>query len=120
MTANGIYKVSVQTFLQCSVLLHAPKCYVVLHMQTCPVMLHAQLCCVRKNALSCLICCLQGCQAGFSTASSRTHYTQEADIDLEGLHWIVCHSGADIWHAQSDGEWNSDEQWENLIDFRCS
>ena len=45
---------------------------------------------------------------------------QEVDIELEGLDWIVCHSGADIWHAQSDGEWNSDEQWENLIDFRCS
>lgn len=39
-------------------------------------------------------------------------------MDLNGLDWIVCHSGADIWHAQSDGEWHSDEQWENLIDFR--
>lgn len=39
-------------------------------------------------------------------------------MDLDGLDWIVCHSGADIWHAQSDGEWNADDQWENLIDFR--
>ena len=43
---------------------------------------------------------------------------QEADVDLDGLDWIVCHSGADIWHCQTDGEWVADEQWENLIDFR--
>ena len=45
---------------------------------------------------------------------------QEVDVDLDGLDWIVCHSGADIWHAQTDGEWNADEQWENLVDFRCT
>lgn len=43
---------------------------------------------------------------------------QEADVDLDGLDWIVCHSGADIWHAQQDGEWDADDQWEELIDFR--
>lgn len=43
---------------------------------------------------------------------------QEADVDLDGLDWIVCHSGADIWHGQQDGQWDADEQWEELIDFR--
>jgi len=42
-----------------------------------------------------------------------------ADID-----WVVCHSGADIWHAhpQPDGksiDWKADEQWERHIDWRC-
>lgn len=39
-------------------------------------------------------------------------------MELDGLDWIVCHSGADIWHCGPDGEWAADEQWENLIDFR--
>ena len=43
---------------------------------------------------------------------------QEADVDLDGLDWIVCHSGADIWHGQQDGQWDADDQWEQLIDFR--
>ncbi len=43
---------------------------------------------------------------------------QEADVDLDGLDWIVCHSGADIWHGQQDGQWEADEHWEQLIDFR--
>ncbi|KAL3157983.1 hypothetical protein ABBQ32_012382 [Trebouxia sp. C0010 RCD-2024] len=42
----------------------------------------------------------------------------EADVDLDGLDWIVCHSGADIWHGQQDGQWDADDQWEQLIDFR--
>ena len=45
-------------------------------------------------------------------------YSQEADVDLEGLDWIVCHSGADIWHGQQDGQWEADDHWESLIDFR--
>ena len=45
---------------------------------------------------------------------------QDADVDLEGLDWIVCHSGADIWHGQQDGQWNADDQWEQLIDFRSA
>lgn len=43
---------------------------------------------------------------------------QEADVDLDGLDWIVCHSGADIWHGQQSAEWDADDQWEQLIDFR--
>ncbi len=43
---------------------------------------------------------------------------QEVDVDLDGLDWIVCHSGADIWHGQQDGQWEADDQWEQLIDFR--
>lgn len=43
---------------------------------------------------------------------------QEADVDLDGLDWIVCHSGADIWHGQQDGQWEADDHWEQLIDFR--
>ncbi|KAA6420901.1 MAG: Sucrose-phosphate synthase [Trebouxia sp. A1-2] len=42
----------------------------------------------------------------------------EADVDLDGLDWIVCHSGADIWHGQQDGQWEADDHWEQLIDFR--
>ena len=49
---------------------------------------------------------------------SKCGLAQEADVDLDGLDWIVCHSGADIWHAQQDGQWNADEPWEQLIDFR--
>lgn len=45
-------------------------------------------------------------------------FLQEADVDLDGLDWIVCHSGADIWHGQQDGQWDADDQWEELIDFR--
>jgi hypothetical protein len=42
-----------------------------------------------------------------------------ADID-----WVICNSGADIWHAhpQPDGksiDWKADEQWERHIDWRC-
>ena len=44
--------------------------------------------------------------------------SQEADVDLDGLDWIVCHSGADIWHGQQDGQWEADDHWEQLIDFR--
>lgn len=42
----------------------------------------------------------------------------EAEVDLDGLDWIVCHSGADIWHGQQDGQWEADDHWEQLIDFR--
>ena len=43
-----------------------------------------------------------------------------ADID-----WVICNSGADIWHAhpQPDGksiDWKADEQWERHIDWRCA
>ncbi len=30
----------------------------------------------------------------------------------------MCHSGADIWHGQQDGQWEADDHWEQLIDFR--
>ena len=111
-------------------MLHAPKCSVVLHMQTFSVLLHVQTCSVivhTRAALSCgirqsaLICCISCLLHGLQhEKSTRIVHLQEVDVELEGLDWIVCHSGADIWHAQSDGEWNSDEQWENLIDFRCA
>ena len=41
-------------------------------------------------------------------------------MDLDGLDWIVCHSGGDIWHGHQDGTWDADDQWEQLIDYRSA
>lgn len=43
---------------------------------------------------------------------------------MEQLDWIVCNSGADIWHNFRDGQdegkagWHADESWEEHINFR--
>lgn len=48
---------------------------------------------------------------------------QEAEVPLQELDWMVCNSGADIWHLlqSKDGKartWSSDEQWDIHITFR--
>ena len=48
---------------------------------------------------------------------------QEAGFDGEPFDWIVCNSGADIWHAlgkNGGGEamWDADEQWDEHISHR--
>ena len=42
---------------------------------------------------------------------------------MQELDWLVCSSGADIWHATAAGDaggvaWSADERWEAHIDFR--
>lgn len=46
-------------------------------------------------------------------------------MSLEGIDWVLCHGGADIWHAMPDRDsgrmaWETDEQWERHIDWRCA
>eukprot|EP00884_Botryococcus_braunii_P004374 jgi/Botrbrau1/13938/Bobra.0193s0005.1 len=48
---------------------------------------------------------------------------KEQGVKLGEVDWIVCHGGADIWHAKvalpgQEQQWVADEQWEQHIDFR--
>ena len=48
---------------------------------------------------------------------------QAQDVPAQELDWLVCNSGADIWHATAAGDaggvaWSADERWEDHIDFR--
>ena len=48
---------------------------------------------------------------------------QAQDVPVQELDWLVCSSGADIWHATAAGDaggvaWSADERWEAHIDFR--
>ena len=49
---------------------------------------------------------------------------QAQKVPLQELDWLVCNSGADIWHATAAGgdaskvAWSADERWEDHIDFR--
>jgi hypothetical protein len=48
---------------------------------------------------------------------------QAHDVPAQELDWLVCNSGADIWHATAAGDaggvaWSADERWEHHIDFR--
>ena len=50
---------------------------------------------------------------------------QTGGLEMEHVDWIVCNSGADIWHNFRDGAaegkagWHADESWEEHINFRC-
>ena len=49
---------------------------------------------------------------------------QEGGLPMDGVDWVVCNSGADIWHNFRDGTsekagWHADEAWEDHINFRC-
>ena len=48
---------------------------------------------------------------------------QGGGLVMEHVDWIVCNSGADIWHnfreAQDKTGWHADEAWEEHINFRC-
>ena len=42
---------------------------------------------------------------------------------MDWVDWIVCNSGADIWHnfrdeASDKAGWHADEAWEDHINFR--
>ena len=42
---------------------------------------------------------------------------------MDQVDWVVCNSGADIWHNIRDGSsdkagWHADEAWEEHINFR--
>lgn len=48
---------------------------------------------------------------------------QEGGFDSEPFDWIICNSGADIWHAlnrakHGEAIWDADEEWENHIQYR--
>ena len=48
---------------------------------------------------------------------------QEAGFNSEPLDWIICNSGADIWHAlnkedATEATWDADEHWEDHIAYR--
>jgi hypothetical protein len=50
---------------------------------------------------------------------------QDHGVNLADLDWIICHGGADIWHAKvpasgKEQPWVADEQYEQHIDFRYS
>ncbi len=54
---------------------------------------------------------------------SRAARAQAHDVPAQELDWLVCNSGADIWHATAAGDaggvaWSADERWEHHIDFR--
>ena len=61
------------------------------------------------------------CEWTLTTVSAAAQSLKVSPADID---WVVCHSGADIWHAhpQPDGksiDWKADEQWERHIDWRC-
>jgi hypothetical protein len=46
---------------------------------------------------------------------------EAAGVPMERVDWVVCHSGADIWHAKGYGKettFSSDENYEEILDFR--